>query len=51
MSRHHRHTRRAPCTIEALESRLTPAVLDTFLTTEHVDLGIGFTGPHGRSMS
>ncbi|MFM7110828.1 MAG: hypothetical protein ACKO26_06765, partial [Planctomycetota bacterium] len=44
MSRHHRHTRRASCRIEALESRLTPALLDTFLTTEHADLGIGFTG-------
>lgn len=44
MSRHHRRIHRASCNIEALESRLTPALLDTFLTTEHADLDIGFTG-------
>lgn len=44
MIRTRRSTRVVPCALEALESRLTPALLDTFLTTEHVDLGVGFTG-------
>ena len=44
MIRTRRSTLVARCALEALESRLTPALLDTFLTTQHVDLGVGFTG-------
>ena len=35
---------RALVMLEELESRTNPAVLDTFLTTEHVDLGVNFSG-------
>ncbi len=30
--------------VELLEDRTVPAVLSTFLTTEHVDLNVGYTG-------
>ena len=35
---------RALVMLEELESRTNPAVLDTFLTNEHVDLGVNFSG-------